>query len=381
MGELAARAEVLKLAHELGTDAGELAFLLDKDEAELATFRNRVSSGLFGVHESRLRRIASLSKLLPMALSAKIAQAVLAPMLCGRIAGVLERDQAVKLSAHFPAAFLAEVSKSIDPDRTAEIVRALPDSLVLDVGRILLDQGEYIVLGRFVAVVDERVAAQVIAMADGAQLLQASFYAEDRARIDPLVAHVGDDVLDDVIRAAAAGDLFDEAASLLAFIGPDTQERLSHALVRLGDVDIADGVVRAIVNLGAWDELLPVVGRLPREAISLLVNVPTTRDPEVIADLIDQVLGTDEVRDNLIGRARELGYFPMLVTVIDALDDEHRAVLNDVPELDDPELRAFAASLVDVPVETIGQAIEAFRNGAELPAELVAALDRAGAPA
>ena len=381
MGELAARAEVRKLAHELGAPADELAFLLDKDETELAAFRNRISSGLFAVHEPRLRRIASMSKLLPMALSAKIAQAVLAPMLCGRIAGVLEREQAVKLSAHFPAEFLAEVSKSIDPERTAEIVRALPDSLVLAVGRILLDQAEYIVLGRFVAVVDEHVAAQVIGMANGAQLLEASFYAEDRTRIDSLVAHVSEDVLEDVIHAAAAADLFGEAASLLAFINTDTQERISKALVRIGDVAIADGVVRAIVELGAWDELLPIVGRLPIEAIELLVNVPTTKDPKVIADLIDQVLGSEDVRDGLLQRARELGYFPMLVTVIDALDDEHRAVLNDVPELDDPQLRAFAASLVDVPLETIDRAITAFRTGEGLPAELVVALERAGAPA
>jgi len=373
MGELAARAEVLMLAHELSADVDRLAFLHRLDEQALAELRSTVTHALFALHEPRLRRIAGLGRLLPVALSAKIAQASLSPMLCGRIAGVLDRDIAIKLAGHFPAPFLAQVSRSIDPARTAEIVRALPDDLVLAVARVLLDEGEYLVLGRFVAVVDERVAGQVIAMASGAQLLNASCYAEDRDRIDALLKYVDDETLADAIRAAADSDLFGETVSLLVFIGPDGHERLSKALLRVGDPAVADGVIRAVVNLEAWDELLPVVGRLSPDAIRLLVNVPTTLDQAVLSRLVTQVLG----QQHLIAAARELGYFGLLVPMLDALDDEHRAVLRNVTELDDPELRAFAAEQISVPVDVVERAIEAFRSGTQLPSELLAALGEA----
>lgn len=331
MGELAARAEVSKLAHELGADADLLTFLTKDDEAALAELRTTIAHALFAVHEPRLRRIAGLATLLPPPLAARIAELALGPMLCGRIAGVLDVATAVRLAGHFPAPFLAKLTRWLDPARTADIVRRLPDNLVVRVARMLLDEGAYVVLGRFVAVVDESVAIQVMKVSDGEQLLQMSFYAEDRSRLDPLLAHVPDDKLEDIIRAAAAADQFDEAVSLLVFIGAEGQQRLSEALVRLDDPATADGVVRAIVALGAWNELLPVVSSLSEEAIRLLVNVPTTLDAAVIAGLIDQVLG-----DGLLDEARELGLLPMIAAVFAALDEEHRAVADSIdlpPEL------------------------------------------------
>lgn len=374
MAELAARAETIKLARELSTEPDQLAFLHRVDPEQLRELRGTISAALFAAHEPKLRRLAAMSKLIPPALAAKITVATLPPMLCGRTAGFLEPPIAARLASHFPPEFLAEVSRFIDPVRTSRIIPALPDELILRVARVLLDRGEYIVLARFVAVVREDLAGQVIAMADGAQLLEASFYAEDRARIDPLMAYVADSVLTDVIRAADELDLFDEAISLLTFLGPDSLARLSQALIA-ADPSTADGVVAAIVRLRAWTELLPIVGTLSGDAIARLVNVPTTMDPQVISGLLAQV----REQQDLIDAARELGYFAMLVSVIDALDAEHRAVLSKVAELDEPELRSWAAELVGVHVDVIDAAIDAFRTGTDLPPELVDAL--AGAQA
>lgn len=373
MGELAARAETIKLARELSTEPETLAFLRASDENDLRALRATISGALFAAHEPKLRRIASMSKLIPPALAAKITEATLSPMLCGRTAGFLDPPVAAKLASHFKPEFLAEVSRFLDPQRSARIIPALPDELILKVARVLLDRGEYIVLARFVAVVREDLAGAVIRMATGPQLLEASFYAEDRSRIDPLMAYVDDAVLGDVITSAHDLELFDEAISLLAFVGPDSVARLSNALLDI-DVEVADGVVAAIVRLGAWVELLPVVGALTPEAIARLVNVPTTMRPEVISELIVAIRD----QQNVIDQARELGYFAMLITVIDALDDEHRAVLGQVRELDDPELRRWAAGLVGLDLADADAAVAAFRSGGPLPDALLAALADAG---
>ena len=246
------------------------------------------------------------------------------------------------------------------PDRTAAIVRSLPEDLVLAVARRLLDDGEYIVLGRFVSVVSDRIARRVIETATGEQLLQISFYAEDRARLDELLAHLDDARLAGVVQAAADRGQFDEAVSLLVFLGPGSQERLSRTLTSLG-TDVADGVVAAVVRLAAWTELLPVVGSLSADVVRLLVNVPTMRDPAVISGLIDQV----REQTDLVEAARDRGFFAMIVTVIEALDDEHRAVLGQV---------------VGVSGQTIDAAVEAFRSGDQLPPELLEALAALAAP-
>ncbi|MDP9118215.1 MAG: hypothetical protein M3O28_13325 [Actinomycetota bacterium] len=79
-----------------------------------------------------------------------------------------------------------------------------------------------------------------------------------------------------------------------------------------------------------------------------------------------------------IADAKELGYFDLIVSVIDALDDAHRAVLGDVGELDDPDLPAWAAGVAGVSPAVADAAVAAFRNGGPLPDELVRALEPAG---
>jgi hypothetical protein len=241
------------------------------------------------------------------------------------------------------------------------------------VARALLAAGEHMVLGRFVAVVDDRVARQVIEMSSGAQLLETSFYAEDRHRLDDLIRHVDDERLVDVVRAAAEGDHFDEAVSLLVFLGPSAQERLSRTLHVLGP-DVADGVVAAIVSLDAWLELLPVVGDLPDETVRLIVNVPTMLDPQVVGRLIREV----HERADVVDQARKQGYFARIVDLVEALDDGHRAVLTEVGELDDPAVRAWAAEAAGVAPQVIDAAIHAFRSGEPLPEDLVRALGDGG---
>jgi hypothetical protein len=92
--------------------------------------------------------------------------------------------------------------------------------------------------------------------------------------------------------------------------------------------------------------------------------------PAVVSELITAVRQQQE----LIDAARELGYFALLVDVLDGLDEQHRAVLRDVPELDDPDLRDWAAAVVGVDREIADRAVAAFRDGTPLPTELTDAL-------
>jgi len=320
VADLAARAEVAKLARELALDADRLAFLQAADRHELAALRETISGALFAAQEPRLRRIAALGKLLPTPITARIAEAAFGPMLSGRIAGVLDVSTAVRLAAQLKPAFLAEVSKWIDPARTASIVRALPDPNVITVGRHLLEQGDYVTLGRFVSVVSTEVALGVVAHANDRQLLHVALCAEDQARMSQLVHELPDERIVGVVAAAAEAGAFDEALTLLVLLEPAERIRAGGLAASL-DLDVRNGIVESAVRLSVWPEVLSLLAELSDDARRRLVNVPATLDPNVIAAAVRAA------REHDLGAA--------MLPMLGSLDEQHLGALGAVPELAD----------------------------------------------
>ena len=326
MGDLLSRIEIAKLAHELQTPADDLAFLADRTPEQLRDLRAAVSDALFARHEERVRRLASLSGLLPVPVTAKIAELALGPLLSARVAGALEPRAAARLAEHLDAGFLARLAVALDPRRVASIVTALPDDLVVSVGLRLLAEGEHLVLGRFVSVVDARVALAVVEQATPDQLLQVALYTEVPSALDAVVAGVGDEVLAGIVTAAADADAYDAAVTLLTALSPESCARI------VAQVDAVAGphraaLVAAVDEHDVWPQVLPALGTLRRGTLAGLVNVPATLD----VDLIDRV----------VGHARALDLAPALVEVVLALDDEHLEVVRGSRALRDADVRAW----------------------------------------
>ena len=179
MSELRRRIEVEKIAAELESEVSELAFLLDRTPEELRELRTLITTAIFARHEERVRLIAGLSKRLPTALTAKIAESALGPVVSARIAGALDPSDAVKLAGHVSPEFLTQLSVALDPARVAPLVAEMPESLTIDVGRRMLAEGQLLVLGRFVSVVPTQTALAVLDGAEPAALLQVALYADD----------------------------------------------------------------------------------------------------------------------------------------------------------------------------------------------------------
>ena len=70
MKHLGVRVELAKLAHELSVDPDALAFLADVPAASVRALRADVSRALFHRHEARFRRLARLSHLAPVPITA-----------------------------------------------------------------------------------------------------------------------------------------------------------------------------------------------------------------------------------------------------------------------------------------------------------------------
>ena len=234
MSDLVARVEVEKLAHDLSVDAGRLEFLAALPAGTVRTLRADLAEALFARHEARFRRLAKLSHLAPMPIVAKVAEVAFSPLLGARVAAVMEPEHAVRLARRLNVAFLTDLSVRLDPVRAEPIIRGLPADLVVDIGRRLVERKEYVALGRFVSVVDADAALAVVVDATADDLLRVASFTEDADALDGVIGGLSDERLTEVLTVGLASERYDDLATLLQAVGPQTRERL---VGLLGDLD------------------------------------------------------------------------------------------------------------------------------------------------
>lgn len=313
MSDLATRVEITKLAGELYVDEGELDFLRSTSAADVRVLRAAASGALFSRNEPRLQRIRKLSGMLPAPMTAKIAQLVFGPMLSARVAAVLPAAEAVKLAGVLKPDFLARLAVSLDPARAEPILRALPQALVVDVGRRLLAKGEHITLGRFVSVVSVDAAMGVVAGSTGSDLLKIALFTEEPAALEAIVRRLGDDALLSAIEAAHSEQAYDDAVALLSALSTHSTARLMGLMESL-DAEAREEIVAAVVRHDEWREILPAFATLAPDVVRLLVNVSAT----LSVDVIDRVI--------LVARATDGGGAGLVALVL-AMDEDHRRIL------------------------------------------------------
>ncbi|MGW4120196.1 hypothetical protein [Nocardia sp. NPDC004711] len=392
---LVAVAEITKLARLLGiTDPTELDFLADLPPAAIRAYRERVTDRLFDRDTKRLKGIATASKIVPVGISAKIAERAFGPLLCAAVASAVEPERAVDIAKALSATFLAECAVQLDPRRTAAIIAAVPPAMVTDVARELLSHGDHITMGRFVHVVPEpalRAAAPVMSDAD---LLRIGFLLEDKTAIDN-VLHVVADRVPGVIRAACENQMWAEGIDLLDSIAPHNRAWIGDITAALGG-DVLDALITAVAELDAWSTLLPLTSAMSHDSLRLIAERPTVHTDTVLAAITDAALDggqwvnllplaahlpdpqlafiatrvgeqNDDRLGDLIRDAHTAGLWAAMVPLALAQDHEGRTrVLTLIDDLDD--IAEFLAALTPDTPDAVWQALIQVRD--DIPARL-----------
>ncbi|MFJ4654115.1 hypothetical protein ACIP5Y_22850 [Nocardia sp. NPDC088792] len=320
---LVAVAETTKLARLLGvTDPTELDFLVDLPPAAIREYRERVTDRLFDRDTKRLRAIATASKIVPVAISAKIAERAFGPILCAAVASAVEPSRAVDIAKSLSGPFLAECATGLDPRRTAAIIAAVPPRMITDVARELLSRGDHITMGRFVHVVPEpalRAAAPVMSDTD---LLRIAFLLEDKSAIDK-VLHIVADRVPGVIRAAAEQHMWAEGIDLLDSIAPHNRAWIGDTAAGLGG-DVLDTLITAVAELDAWTTLLPITSAMSHHSLRLFAERPPVHDETVLAAIMDSALDGGQWT-NLLPLAAHLpaAQLTFIATRLGDQDDAH----------------------------------------------------------
>ncbi|MCU1682157.1 MAG: hypothetical protein JWQ81_2896 [Amycolatopsis sp.] len=225
MSEFSTRPEILKLARVLSVGPERFAYLENVDPEDLKRLRGQVTDTLFDANLAVLQRMALASRLLPVPLLAKIGEKVFGPLLCARIAGVIDASRGVDVAKRLPTGYLADVAVELDPRRASAIISGIPLKAVVDVAAELTRREDWITIGRFVGHLADRTVVACLDVMPDVALLQVAFVLDDKSRLDHVIGLLPPQRLPGVLRAAADHDLMPLAEDLLAHLSPAHRAR------------------------------------------------------------------------------------------------------------------------------------------------------------
>ncbi|ASR34442.1 hypothetical protein BAY61_04925 [Prauserella marina] len=256
-GELAARAEIVKLARVLGEPPERFSFLATVPAADIRALREQTADALFEANIGVLRRMAAASRLLPAGVLAAITEKAFGPLLSARMAGLVDPARGLDIARRLSPAFLADVAAELDPRKARAIISGIPAKLVSDVTRELRRRNDWITLGRFVDHAGESTAEAGLAVLDDAALLRVSFLLDDKTKAAALVALLPHRRYEGILRAAGEHDLWHAVFALTGVLGEPESAALTRAAGGLGEEPKREAVRRAR-ELGVLDRLGPL---------------------------------------------------------------------------------------------------------------------------
>lgn len=218
--------EVLKFARLVGRAPEDVAVLADVPEQEARAYREAVTELLFDDAAGRLRPAAAAAPLLPTKVLAIIAEKALGPLVCARLASLVDGRRAADVAGHLDPPFLAEVAAELDPRRVAQVLRGIPTDTLVAAALELARAGEHVPMGRFVGSLDEAPLAACVEALSDEDLMRTGYVLEDMERLDAIFELVGDDRARRLLRDAREQGLDAEADVLVGHLDAARRARL-----------------------------------------------------------------------------------------------------------------------------------------------------------
>jgi hypothetical protein len=218
---------------------------------------------LFDADRAALQRIAAASKVVPVPIMAKLGEGAFGPLLCARVAGMLDPSRAVDVAKRLPPPFLADVAISIDPRRASEVIAQMPVENILAIARELLARGEFVAVGRFVGYLSDPSLEASVDMIDPASLLRIAFVVEGKERLDEIIEMLSEERLEALIRAADEEQLWPEALDVLSNLNERNLARLAELAAAQDEAQL-DGLIEAARREGMEDLVPPALRQRPQ---------------------------------------------------------------------------------------------------------------------
>lgn len=327
---LAQRAERIKLARLLDVDPAQLRMIDALDAEALSALRARATTVFYAGDAPLFKRVVAASRLLPVPALALISESVLGPLLCGRVAGLMDVARGAAIAAKLKTTFLADVCLSLDPLQSRALIQAIPVPRVVDVAQVLAARGEHVTMGRFVDIVsDDAIRAVLDQLSNNADLLRIAFFAENKQRLDQIIRLLPQARLEAIIRTAASSDdLWPEALGLMQHLGAQARQYLGDLAASL-EQDVLISMVQSISANGLWGDALPIVVSMSELSQARLANLEIVQSEAMLGEILDA--------------ASRFSLWPQLLPLVRLMDDDGKARCARVAEhLDGEQLLAIA---------------------------------------
>lgn len=259
---LARKAEAAKLEQLLGAGLPDLQAV---DSATLAELRELVTARMYEAHLGAFERAVHASGILPVGLSATIAEKAFGPLLCARLSGLVDTSRAIAVAARLPTPFLADVATFMDPRRAADVIGGIPAERVQEIAELLAARGEHVVMGRFAGHLTEEALARTFEVISDEALLRIAFTLEDASSLDRAVALLPPERMEGVLAHAAEAGLWTEALTLVAHLGPQRRQAIAAILAGM-DGAVLDSLAETVDREGLAEALAPLADGHPRLA-------------------------------------------------------------------------------------------------------------------
>lgn len=265
------RAEVQVLADNLGVDIAAVAHLERLGADGVRALRTRISDLLFDEQAALFGRVSKLAPLVPNVLVAKIAQAVVPPLVAGRAAGKLgvdHQDRVADLLGRLSATYMADCAPHLDP-RAIKVIAPLVDGpTIVPAAKELLRRQAYATAAQFVdPATPQQIRDFEAGIDDDAGLLLVAARTPSADRLTEIIRLLPKDRVARIVRTAArASETQLAGLSVLSRVAPDLTAELGEILFgALEDADL-DDVLQNAVDHDALGELRVVLDRISEPA-------------------------------------------------------------------------------------------------------------------
>lgn len=283
MSKLESSAELQKIGQLLGVKSQELEFLQDLPLSELVKLRALSTDKLFNDGRKIFQKLASVTKMLPVGITATIGEKVFSPMLCARIAGEMPYQRAVELAQKMSIHFLTKVALELDPRRVKDIIENIPLDRIRLVTKALLAQKHFMIMGGFVGFIKTDNLKVILNDVDDAEaLLHIGFFIEQKHILSDIMRMLSKEKLRHLIAYMREHkDLWPETLALMIHIEDDLKRELGDMAAAEDEV-LLDDLIQTVHRLSLWQDALPLFACLSPNTQYKVINVPSMQTHDIL---------------------------------------------------------------------------------------------------
>lgn len=284
--DLETRAELDKINELLDLQEESQQALAKAGAKKLRVLRKHLDSQLHNYKRSSFRGLAGWVRVLSKGYVAKLAQHALGSQIAGRVVSEMDPLIGSKIAKRLAPEFLAEAAAAADPAKVRDIIKLLPADLIRDAAMVMVQRGDYILMGRFADALSAPALRLIIeAVKDDAILLHIAYYMSDKSQLSKVVQMIDNDRVASILHTGTKHDLWPEALAIIDGVNAELKGRLANIMAKQDETTL-NSLVNVAYQQRLWGPVLRGMAKMNPKYYRKIVNLPAVKDKAVLTDLI-----------------------------------------------------------------------------------------------